>query len=179
VKKLLIAATISALAALLATGSLALGSAHSAKTNSSLALDENWLSSSIQGDRWEIQGGQLALQKSQNAAVRTLAQTLITDHTKSLKAAEKVANTLHLQIPHQPNPVQVWTLSLFNSLSGSSFDLWYSTGEVADHKLDISDASNEHHNGKQPHVRAMAGHEIPTLKKHLNLAEAAVKSVSG
>jgi putative membrane protein len=178
-KKLLTAAVLSALAALLATGSLALGSAHSAKTNSSLALDENWLSSSIQGDRWEIAGGQLALQKSQNSAVRTLAQTLITDHTKSLKDAIKTANQLHVKIPHQPNPVQQWTLTLFQSLSGTDFDRWYSSGEVADHKLDISEASTEHHKGKQPHVRAMAGHEIPTLKKHLGLAEDAVKSVGG
>jgi len=177
--KLLTASVVAALAALLATGSLALGSAHSAKTNSSLGLDENWLSASIQGDRWEIAGGKIALQKSQNQAVRALAQTLITDHTKSLKDAIKTANKLHVQIPHQPSPVQQWSLKLFQSLSGSQFDLWYSTGEVADHKQDISDASNEHDAGKEPHVRAMAGHEIPTLKKHLSMAEAAVKSVAG
>jgi putative membrane protein len=175
--KFLIAAALSALVALLATGSLALGSAHSAKTNSSLGLDENWLSSSIQGDRWEIAGGQLALQKSQNQAVRTLAQTLITDHTKSLKDAIKTANKLHVRVPHQPNPVQQWILSLLKSENGADFDRWYSTGEVADHKLDISEASGEHHNGKQADVRAMAGHEIPTLKKHLGLAEDAVKSL--
>src|SRR3954470_23052485 len=178
-KKLLAAATLSALAALLATGALAVGSAHKAATNSSLALDENWLSSSIQGDRWEVAGGQLALQKSQNGAVRTLAQTLITDHTKSLKDAEKTANKLHVKIPHQPNPVQAWMLRLWKSQSGATFDLWYTTGEVADHKLDISEASTEHHKGKQAHVRAMAGHEIPTLKKHLKLAQDAVKAVGG
>jgi putative membrane protein len=177
--KLLTAGVVAALAALLATGSIALGSAHSAKTNSSLGLDENWLSASIQGDRWEIAGGKIALSKSQNQAVRTLAQTLITDHTKSLKDAIKTANKLHVRVPHQPSFTQQWSLSLFQSLSGTEFDRWYSTGEVADHKQDIEEASNEHHKGKQPHVRAMAGHEIPTLKKHLSLAEAAVKSVGG
>jgi putative membrane protein len=178
-RKTLTATTIAALAALLATGSIALGSAHSAKTNSSLGLDENWLSTSIQGDRFEIAGGQMALQKSQNAAVRTLAQTLVTDHTKSLKATIKVANKLHTQIPHQPSESQAWELRIVSSFSGTDFDRWYSSLEVADHKQDISEASAEHHNGKQAHVRAMAGHEIPTLKKHLNLAEAAVKAVGG
>ena len=42
-------------------------------------LDVYWLRSSIQGDVFEIRGGQLALQKSSNTAVRTLAQRLITD----------------------------------------------------------------------------------------------------
>jgi putative membrane protein len=177
-KRLLITTTIAALAAALATGSLAFGSAHSAKTNSSLGLDENWLSSSIQGDRFEIAGGKMALQKSQNTAVRTLAQTLVTDHTKSLAATIKVANKLHVQIPHQPTESQIWELSVVNSFSGADFDRWYSSLEVADHKQDISEASTEHHNGKQAHVRAMAGHEIPTLKKHLNLAEAALKASS-
>jgi putative membrane protein len=177
--KLLAAATVSALAALLATGAVALGSAHTAKTNSSLGLDENWLSTSIQGDRWEIAGGKVALSKSQNSAVRTLAQTLVTDHTKSLKDAIKTANKLHVRVPHQPSFTQRWSLSLFQSLSGTEFDRWYSSGEVADHKQDIEEASTEHHKGKQADVRAMAGHEIPTLKKHLNLAETALKSVGG
>lgn len=86
---------------LAAGASGAFGSAQTAKTNSSLGLDENWLQTSIQGDRFEIAGGQLALRKSQTPAIRTLAQTLIKDHTKSLREAKTLANALHTQIPPQ------------------------------------------------------------------------------
>src|SRR5206468_2135848 len=54
-------------------------------------LDAYWLRTSIQGDVFEIRGGQLALQKSNNTAVRTLAQRLISDHTKSLQDALDLA----------------------------------------------------------------------------------------
>ena len=176
-RRIIMAATACATAAVLAAGaSGAFGSAHSAKTNSSLGLDENWLQTSIQGDRFEITGGQLALQKSQTPAVRTLAQTLIKDHTKSLREAKTLANALHTQIPHSPSPSETWELQVVASFSGKDFDRWYSSLEVADHKQDISEASNEAKNGKQAHVRESARRELPILKTHLRLAKAALQA---
>lgn len=179
-KRIGMAAAACAVASVLAAGtSGAFGSAHTAKTNSSLGLDENYLQSSIQGDRFEIQGGRLALQKSQTPAVRTLAQTLIKDHTKSLREAKTLANKLHTQIPAKPSFTQVWQLQVVSSFSGNQFDRWYSSLEVQDHKQDISEASNEAKNGKQAHVRQSARRELPTLKAHLKLAKAALKAAGG
>jgi putative membrane protein len=160
-----------------ATG--AFGAAHTAKTNSSLGLDENYLETSIQGDRFEIAGGQMALQKSQLPAVRTLAQTLIKDHSKSLREAKTLANSLHTQIPHSPSFSETWELQVVSTFSGNQFDKWYSSLEVQDHKQDISEASNEAKNGKQAHVRQSARRELPVLKTHLRLSKAALKAAGG
>jgi putative membrane protein len=177
-RRIATAAAACAAASILAVGVTgAFGSAHSAKTNSSLGLDENYLETSIQGDRFEIAGGQLALQKSQTPAVRTLAQTLIKDHTKSLRESKTLANALHTQIPHSPSPSEQWELTVVASFSGNDFDKWYTTLEVQDHKQDISEASNEAKNGKQAHVRKSARRELPILKTHLKLSEAAAKAV--
>jgi putative membrane protein len=178
-KKILGTGVASALATLLITGGAALGSAHSSKTNSSLGLDEEYLTTAIQGDRFEIQGGQIALQKSQNATVRSLAQTLISDHTKSLAEAKALANQLHTQIPHSPSFSEAWELKIVGSFTGNDFDRWYTSLEVADHKQDITEASGEMHNGKQAHVRLSARREIPILKHHLALSKAALKAVGG
>jgi putative membrane protein len=177
-KRIATAALACACASVLAAGATgAFGSAHTAKTNSSLGLDENWLSTAIQGDRFEIQGGQMALQKTSNAAVKTLAQTLVTDHTKSLRESKTLANALHTQIPHQPSQSEIWELSVVNSFTGADFDRWYASLEVADHKQDIEEATNEAQNGKQAHVRQSARRELPILKKHLKLAKAALAAV--
>jgi putative membrane protein len=173
------AAACAATAALAVGATGAFGSAHTAKTNSSLGLDESWLETSIQGDRFEIAGGQMALAKSQTPAIRTLATTLVKDHTKSLREAKTLANALHTQIPHQPSPSEQWELQVVNSFSGADFDKWYARLEVQDHKQDISEASNEAKNGKQAHVRKSARRELPILKTHLKLSEAAVKAVRG
>ena len=81
------------------------------------------------------------------------------------------------QIPHSPSPSEQWELQVVASFSGNDFDKWYSTLEVQDHKQDISEASNEAKNGKQAHVRKSARRELPILKTHLKLSEAAAKAV--
>jgi|1186.fasta_scaffold11133_3 putative membrane protein len=181
-RRIAIAAAAFAASSVLAAGAAgAFGSAHShsAATNSSLAFDENYLSTSIQGDRFEIAGGKLALQKSQNATVRPLATTLITDHSKSLRESKTLANALHTAIPHSPSFSQTWELKVVSSFSGAEFDRWYSDLEVQDHKQDIAETSDEIHNGRQPHVRQSARRELPVLKKHLQLSKAALKAAGG
>ena len=179
-RRIATAAAVCAAASVLALGATgAFGAAHTAKTNSSLGLDENWLQTSIQGDRFEIAGGQLALSKSQTPAIRTLAQTLIKDHTKSLREAKTLANALHTQIPHSPSFSETWELQVVGSFSGAEFDKWYASLEVQDHKQDIAEASNEAKNGKQAHVRKSARRELPILKTHLRLSKAALKAVGG
>ena len=54
--------------------------AASAQAASLSGLDKTYLSGSIQGDRFEIAGGKLALSKSQNAKVRALGARLVKDH---------------------------------------------------------------------------------------------------
>jgi putative membrane protein len=181
-RRIATAAAVCAAASVLATGAtgaFGAGAAHTAKTNSSLGLDENYLETSIQGDRFEIAGGQMALSKSQTPAIRTLAQTLIKDHTKSLREAKTLANALHTQIPHSPSFSETWELQVVNSFSGAEFDKWYASLEVQDHKQDISEASNEAKNGKQAHVRKSARRELPILKTHLRLSKSALKAVGG
>ena len=58
------------------------------------AADEQYLQTSISGDRFEIIGGKLAEKKSSNTAVLKAAQTIVSDHTKSLSDAIKLAHEL-------------------------------------------------------------------------------------
>ena len=179
-KRIASAAAACGTTALLAAGATgAFGSAHTAKTNSSLGLDETWISTSIQGDRFEIEGGNLALQKSQNATIRALATRLVKDHSKSLREAKTLANQLHTRIPHSPSFSESWELRVVGSFSGSEFDRWYADLEVQDHKQDIAEATDEAQNGKQAHVRKSARRELPILKQHLALSKAALKAVGG
>jgi putative membrane protein len=139
-------------------------------------LDEQYLKTSIQGDRFEITGGKLALAKSQNAAVRKLAARLVKDHSKSLKDSVALAKRLGVSAPKAPSPSMQWELQMVSSLSGGAFDRWYSDLEVKDHVQDISEAADEVHNGANHAVRHSAKQEIPTLRTHLKLSRAAFKA---
>ena len=97
---------IAAAAAVVGIGAaIAGGSAQAVKSSGVSAQDENYLQTAAAGDSFEIKGGQLALQKSKNAQVRSLAQTLIKDHTKSLKETKALAKKLGVpKVQNKPTP---------------------------------------------------------------------------
>jgi putative membrane protein len=153
--------------------------AHARTAASVSGLDEQYLMTSIQGDRFEIAGGRQALAKSQNAAVRTLAARLVKDHGKSLKESKALAKRLGVKIPTTPSPSMQWELQVIAPMTGAQYDHWYSSLEVKDHVQDISEAHDETSNGSNPSIRHAAGTEVPILQKHLTLSRAALQASPG
>jgi putative membrane protein len=142
------------------------------------AWDEEWLKMSIEGDRFEIAGGQLAQQKGTTQLVRDLGARLVADHTKSLADAVKVANKLGIEVPDAPSPSQQWELRVVATFTGVAFDRWYSDLEVQDHVQDIQESQDEVSKGCNSRVRKLAKEDIPVLQQHLALAQAALKAVT-
>ncbi len=139
-------------------------------------LDIVWLKTSAEGDIFEIQGGKLALKKSSNQAVITLANTLISDHTQSLQETQQVASKLGVDLPSEPSPSQQWELEELGEMSGATFNHDYSELEVLDHEQDIEEAQDEVDLGCNPMVRDLAKSDIPMLQKHLQLSKQALQS---
>lgn len=139
-------------------------------------LDIVWLKTSAEGDLFEIQGGKLALKKSSNQAVITLAQTLISDHTQSLHETQQVASKLGVDLPSEPSPSQQWELEELGEMSGATFNHDYSELEVLDHEQDIEETQDEINLSCNPTVRDLAKSDIPMLQKHLQLAKQALQS---
>jgi putative membrane protein len=140
------------------------------------AQDKTWLQTSIQGDRFEITGGRLALRKSHSKAVRQLAARLVTDHTKSLGEAVAVAHKLKIKVPKSPSPSQQWELRVVGTFKGRTFNRWYSLLEVQDHKQDIMETSDENSEGTNPQIRKLAKDDLPVLRQHLTLARTALRA---
>lgn len=159
--------------AVLAFGGAAAATSQAASLS---GLDKQYLTSAIQGDRFEIAGGKLAQTKSQNPKVQALGARLVKDHTKSLHEALRLAHAFNVSVPKAPSPTERWELTIVASLSGTSFDRWYASLEVADHHQDISEAADEVSDGANEQVRSSAHKEIPTLRIHLRLSEEALKS---
>src|SRR4051812_47254038 len=135
------------------------------------AQDANYLQNAISGDRFEIIGGKIAISKTGNSTVRALAQQLVQDHSSSLRDAVRVAKQLNVKVPDAPTPSQVWQLNMVRSLSGSQFDVAYTTLEVKDHQQDIGETTFEVVHGGSTQVKAAAKKELPMLKMHLSLSK--------
>jgi putative membrane protein len=143
------------------------------------AWDEEWLMMSIQGDRFEIQGGKLAQEKATTQIVRDLGARLVKDHTKSLQDAVDVAHELGIDVPDEPSPSQQWELRAVAQFQGSEFDRWYSDLEVQDHIQDIQETQDEIHKGCNDQIRQLAEDDLPVLEQHLELARAALAASGG
>jgi predicted outer membrane protein len=161
-----------ATAAVLAVPSAgAKGSKSSSKVS---AADEQYLQTSISGDRFEIIGGKWAQHHTKNAAVLRMANRLVSDHSKSLSDAIKLAHSLKIDVPNSPTPSEVWELKMVASLHGKAYNHWYSSLEVYDHLQDISESTDEVDNGTNSQIRDDARTELPMLRLHLKLAREAL-----
>ena len=148
-------------------------SARSATTGAYSRLDEELLRSSIQGDRFEIAGGELAQAKAVAPRTRALGARLAKDHAKSLKEAVKVARALGISVPGDPTPSQEWELLMVGAQSGTAFDAAYSRLEIQDHKQDIEETHTEIDKGLNPSIRHLARTDLPILRAHLKLSKQA------
>jgi putative membrane protein len=151
---------------------------HGCGPNGYSAWDEQWLMMSIQGDRFEIQGGELAQHQASTDTVRALGARLVKDHSQSLEDAIALAERLGIDVPDSPSPTQQWELRTVAQFHGREFDRRYADLEVQDHKQDIQEAQDEIDKGCNPDIRDEAKSELPVLQEHLQLAEDALQSVS-
>ena len=138
------------------------------------AADEQYLKTSMQGDLFEIIGGKWAQKHTKNAAVLRMADRIVSDHTKSLQDAIKLAHSLGIDVPSTPTPSEVWELKMVASLHGAAYNHWYASLEVYDHVQDIQETTDEINDGTNSKIRDDARTELPMLQLHLKLARAAL-----
>ena len=142
------------------------------------AWDEEWLTTSLEGDLFEITGGKLAQSHSSSSVVKALGAKLIGDHSKSFQDGAELAKKLGIEVPDEPTPSEQWELQAIGFTTGSTFDKAYTSLEVADHKQDIKETKAELEKGCNPLVRHEAAEDLPMLEEHLKLSEHALAAVS-
>jgi putative membrane protein len=143
------------------------------------AFDEQSLTTSIEGDRFEIAGGKIAESHATNAQVRALGARLVKDHSASLGDATRVARRLGIDVPGSPSPSQQWELKTVAAFTGADFDRSYADLEVLDHEQDIQESKDEIKKGVNRAVRHLAASDLPTLREHLKLSRAALQAAGG
>jgi putative membrane protein len=163
----------------LAAASLAVPTAAIAgsATTKPSGLDIVSLSRAIQGDRFEVAGGHMAMKHSSTPAVQALGKRLAADHSADLKKAVALANKLGIKVPKTPTASQQWELAAVAAMSGKAFDVAYASLEVKDHEDDIEDAKSEIKLGSEDRVQMMAKMDLAMYRAHLALSQKTLKAV--
>jgi putative membrane protein len=132
---------------------------------------KQFLAKAIQGDNSEMMLGRVAQRKGSSPSVKEFGKTLFDDHSNAKAQASQVAEQLGMKIPEKPMAVALEERERLSRLSGEQFDREFVRYMVADHRHDIADFRKEAaaHQGM---ASKLAREQLPTLKKHLDMAVA-------
>lgn len=139
---------------------------------------EGYVSNAAMGDLYEIRAAEIALERSQNAEVRRLAEMIRTDHTAArerLRAAagqaEGPAGTT-LEVPAELDERRQGMLDNLRDASAEAFDGVWIAQQVAAHReavtLHEGFADNRDATALAQHATAV----LPRIRAHLERAEA-------
>jgi putative membrane protein len=131
--------------------------------------DQDFISSSAEGDLFEVAAGRLAMHRSHDRAVRQFGRRMVSDHTESYRHVTRVGHKLGVDVPTAPSVGQRAVLRSFRHQTGTAFVCAYVPYEWEDHQLDIAEARDEVADGTAHRAIADARSELPTLHEHLHL----------
>jgi putative membrane protein len=123
-------------------------------------------------DQFEIQSGQLALQMSQNPAVRQFAQMLIDHHQQTTAQLAAAAQSSGLPVP--PPAMTGAHAQMLANLRGApmgTFDMAFRDAQIQAHQEALALHQNYAASGDIPALRTVAGGAVPIIQQHLNTAQ--------
>jgi putative membrane protein len=139
--------------------------------------DATFAKKADQSDLAEVKLAQLAESKTQNPSVRSFAQRMIHDHSKTNQKLQNVASQNNINLPAQPNEKQQDTYDRLSKLTGTTFDRAYAANQVKDHEHDIAAFKKEAKAGQNPQIKQLAQTTLPVLHEHLTLARQMYRNV--
>lgn len=129
-----------------------------------------FLRSAIQGDNSEARLGRLIARLGASLQVRQFGAALTRDHMQARAQAWAVARQIGVRPPTQMMPQARIEYAKLSHMRGRAFDLEVRRYTISDHRNDISDFSSQARGGDR-RTATLARAQLPTLHKHLRLAE--------
>lgn len=141
------------------------------ESNNLTAQDNNFLRYMSEANMLEIQEATAAKDTSNNPAIKTFAQKMISDHTMAQNELSQLASSKGAQLPTQLEPAQMEMVSNLQNKTGTDFDKQYVSDQIAAHQQAITMDKHETTEGNDQDVKDMAMQLLPKLQMHLQLAE--------
>lgn len=133
---------------------------------------DQFVKKAIQGNIAEVKMGELAQKNGGSDGVKSFGKMLETDHGKAKDQTVALAKTMNIDPPTEPAADAKTTYDKMAKLKGAEFDKEFAHHMVMDHKTDIAEYEEEAKEKGNAQVSKYASDTLPTLKKHLQTAEA-------
>lgn len=124
-----------------------------------------------QSDLFEINSSQIALQKSQNPAIKKFAQMLIDHHQKTTATTVKAAKKAGLNPPPPAlDPGATASINELQTASAADFDRIYLAQQVPAHQAALDLHQSYASGGDKAPLKASAKAAVPIVKRHIAAA---------
>ena len=131
--------------------------------------DQHFVRKAVEAGDAEIAEAQLALDKSDNADVKSFAQMIVDDHTKIGSNLQNIVSDS--SPPGDTGSADDRAVGRLKSLSGKRFDVAYIKTQVRAHHQAVVLFSKEAAHGDDPQLRQFATETLPVLKHHQGMAK--------
>jgi putative membrane protein len=140
-------------------------------TSANANPDQDFINKAAQGNRAEIELGQLVAGKSKDPSVKQFAQMMVKDHTDALSKLQLVAQSKNLTLPDSMPDDAKDLESRLSKEQGKQLNKDYMAGMVEDHQKDVQEFQDATQTLKDPEIKQWATSTLPTLEKHLSKAK--------
>ena len=125
-----------------------------------------------QSDEYEIQAGRTAAVQATDPRVRSFAEEMINEHTRTSQTMREAMASSGLQPPPPAlSSDQARLLSALQSLRGAEFDRTYARQQVLAHDVALAVAQSYAGAGSDPNLRRAAQTAVPLIQHHLDMAQ--------
>jgi len=156
---------------------LALPFAQVASGDEIAGKDARFLKNAAQGGMAETQLGELGKTKATKKGVKDFAAMIVADHGKANEELKSLASQKGVELPGDIEAGQKMAQSKLERLSGAEFDKEFVEQMITDHKKAIDLFEDAPKDAKDGGVKSFADKTLPTLRGHLQHAEALKKDV--
>ncbi len=142
--------------------------------------DSAFLKQAAQNGNTEVEASKIALAKSSNPQIKTFAQQMIDEHTKTGDELKTLASSKGVEVPDKPSVAQSAKIKLLDAMSGANFDKRYaSVVGVTAHQDTVKLFQKASSNAKDADIKAFASKTLPSLQHHLEMAQTLKASTAG
>ena len=141
---------------------------------------QDFVSAAAQSDQFEIQAGRVAAVQAIDPRVRSFAQQMVDEHTRTSRTLEEAAAASGL--PPPPKSVggdQQRMLNALQSLKGAEFTRTYVKQQVMAHTQALVVEQGYAASGADPNLRQVAQSAVPLIQHHLEMARQLRSAVGG
>lgn len=140
--------------------------ANTEKFNGKKQRDADFVFETVANQYGEIKLAELAIQRSHNADIRSVAKRLEKDHSASLNELKTLAQAKAISVPVEESDDAKRTIGKFAGESGSDFDQKWCSHMLDMHDERIDKYQKRLNDSEDPELRAYLEKNLPILKDH-------------